>query len=101
MAWNKYPPFQGSSCSKKLRIFLNEKNRLEWYHIDLVKGDNFSKWFLIINPRVVPVLVDDGEVHIENDIIQHLDKKIESISNDPENLNEKIKDFSKKKINSF
>ena len=34
-------------------------------------------WFLGINPRgLVPVLVDDGAVHIEsNDIIQHLEKK--------------------------
>ena len=88
--------FQGSSCSQKLRIFLNEK-KIDWksHHIDLVKGDNFSKWFLGINPRgVVPVLVDDGEVHIEsNDIIQHLDKKIESNFLWPENLNEKIKEF--------
>ena len=88
--------FQGSSCSQKLRIFLNEK-KIDWksYHIDLVKGDNFSKWFLGINPRgVVPVLVDDGEVHIEsNDIIQHLDKKFESNFLWPENLNEKIKEF--------
>ena len=88
--------FQGSSCSQKLRIFLNEK-KIDWksYHIDLVKGDNFSKWFLGINPRgVVPVLVDDGEVYIEsNDIIQHLDKKFQSNFLWPENLNEKIKEF--------
>ena len=88
--------FQGSSCSQKLRIFLNEK-KIDWksYHIDLGKGDNFSKWFLGINPRgVVPVLVDDGEVHIEsNDIIQHLDKKFQSNFLWPENLNEKIKEF--------
>ena len=34
-------------------------------------------WFLGINPRgLVPVLVDDGAVHIEsNDIIQYLEKK--------------------------
>ena len=88
--------FQGSSCSQKLRIFLNEK-KIDWksYHIDLVKGDNFTKWFLGINPRgVVPVLVDDGEVYIEsNDIIQHLDKKFQSNFLWPENLNEKIKEF--------
>ena len=88
--------FQGSSCSQKLRIFLNEK-KIDWksHHIDLVKGDNFSKWFLGINPRgVVPVLVDDGEVHIEsNDIIQHLDKKFQSNYLWPENLKEKIKEF--------
>ena len=88
--------FQGSSCSQKLKIFLNEKKiDLKNYHIDLVKGDNFTKWFLGINPRgVVPVLVDDGEVHIEsNDIIQHLDKKFQSNFLWPENLNEKIKEF--------
>lgn len=88
--------FQGSSCSQKLRIFLNEK-KIDWksYHIDLVKGENFTKWFLGINPRgVVPVLVDDGEVHIEsNDIIQHLDKKFQSNYLWPENLKEKIKEF--------
>ena len=88
--------FQGSSCSQKLRIFLNEK-KIDWksYHIDLVKGDNFSKWFLGINPRgIVPVLVDDGEVHIEsNDIIKYLDKKFQSNLLWPENLNEKIKEF--------
>ena len=88
--------FQGSSCSQKLRIFLNEK-KIDWksYHIDLVKGDNFTKWFLGINPRgVVPVLVDDGEVYIEsNDIIQHLDKKFQSNFLWPENLKEKIKEF--------
>ena len=42
----------------------------------------------------MPVLVDDGEVHIEsNDIIQHLDKKFQSNFLWPENLNEKIKEF--------
>ena len=64
--------FQGSSCSQKLRIFLSENN-IDWkgHHINLVNGDNFSDWFLGINPRgVVPVLVDNGEVHIEsNDIM--------------------------------
>ena len=67
--------FQGSSCSQKLRIFLKEKN-INWksHHVNLVTGDNFTDWFLGINPRgVVPVLVDNGEVHIEsNDIIKYL-----------------------------
>lgn len=88
--------FQGSSCSQKLRIFLKEKN-ISWdsHHIDLVKGDNFSDWFLGINPRgVVPVLIDDGEVHIEsNDIIKYLDEKFPKNPLWPKEQNEKIEKF--------
>jgi len=88
--------FQGSSCSQKLRIFLKEKN-ISWksHHIDLVKGDNFSDWFLGINPRgVVPVLIDDGEVHIEsNDIIKYLDEKFPTNPLWPKEQNEKIEKF--------
>jgi glutathione S-transferase len=69
--------FSGSSCSQKLRIFLNLKG-IPWqsYPIDLVANENFQPWFLGINPRgLVPVLVHDGVVHIEsNDIIQYLEK---------------------------
>ena len=69
--------FAGSSCSQKLRIFLNLKgipgSRIP---IDLPGNENFRPWFLGINPRgLVPVLVHDGAVHIEsNDIIQYLEK---------------------------
>jgi glutathione S-transferase len=67
----------GSSCSQKLRIFLNLKG-IPWesHPIDLVKNENFQPWFLGINPRgLVPVLVHDGAVHIEsNDIIEYLEK---------------------------
>ena len=70
--------FAGSSCSQKLRIFLNLKG-IPWqsHPIDLPGNENFQPWFLGINPRgLVPVLVDDGAVHIEsNDIIQYLEKK--------------------------
>jgi len=70
--------FAGSSCSQKLRIFLNLKN-IPWvsHPIDLPGYENMQPWFLGINPRgLVPVLVDDGTVHIEsNDIIQYLEKK--------------------------
>ena len=70
--------FAGSSCSQKLRVFLNLKG-IEWqsHPIDLPAYENMQPWFLGINPRgLVPVLVDDGAVHIEsNDIIQHLEKK--------------------------
>src|SRR5271165_2153593 len=69
--------FMGSSCSQKLRIFLNLKGvRWESHLVDLFTNENFTPWFLGINPRgLVPVLVHDGAVHIEsNDIIQYLEK---------------------------
>jgi glutathione S-transferase len=70
--------FVGSSCSQKLRIFLNLK-KIPWqsHPIDLPGNENMQPWFLGINPRgLVPVLVDDGAVHIEsNDIIRYLEKK--------------------------
>ena len=70
--------FKGSACSQKLRIFLNLKN-IDWHshEINLIKQEQFSEWFLGINPRgLVPTLVDNGEVHIEsNDIMMHLDEK--------------------------
>ena len=68
--------FMGSSCSQKLRIFLNLKG-IPWHShpVDLPANENFQPWFLGINPRgLVPVLVHDGAVHIEsNDIIQYLE----------------------------
>src|SRR5277367_1349683 len=69
--------FMGSSCSQKLRIFLNLKGiKWESHIVDLFNNENFGAWFLGINPRgLVPVLVHDGAVHIEsNDIIQYLEK---------------------------
>src|SRR5246127_1965762 len=69
--------FMGSSCSQKLRVFLNLKG-IDWvsHSIDLPQHENFQPWFLGINPRgLVPVLVHDGAVHIEsNDIIQYLER---------------------------
>jgi glutathione S-transferase len=69
--------FLGSSCSQKLRIFLNLKG-IPWesHLVDLHANENFTPWFLGINPRgLVPVLVHDGAVHIEsNDIITYLEK---------------------------
>ena len=69
--------FMGSSCSQKLRIFLNLKG-IPWqsHPIDLPAYENMQPWFLGINPRgLVPVLVHDGAVHIEsNDIIQYLER---------------------------
>src|ERR1700760_4011453 len=64
--------YPGSSCSQKLRIFVNLKG-IAWqsHVVDLAQHENYSSWFLGINPRgLVPVLVHDGIVHIEsNDII--------------------------------
>ena len=66
-----------SSCSQKLRIFLALKG-LNWesHEINVGRNENLSEWYLGINPRgLVPVLVHDGDVHIEsNDIIQYLDR---------------------------
>jgi glutathione S-transferase len=70
--------YVGSSCSQKLRIFLNLKG-IAWesHLVDLPANENFQPWFLGINPRgLVPVLVHDGAVHIEsNDIIQYLEQR--------------------------
>ena len=69
--------YSGSSCSQKLRIFLNLKG-IPWqsHVVDLHANENFQSWFLGVNPRgLVPVLVHDGAVHIEsNDIIGYLEK---------------------------
>jgi glutathione S-transferase len=67
-----------SSCSQKLRIFLNLKGiKWESHLVDLKAGENFQPWFLGINPRgLVPVLVHDGAVHIEsNDIIRYVENR--------------------------
>ncbi|MEM1114228.1 MAG: glutathione S-transferase family protein [Pseudomonadota bacterium] len=68
--------FSGSTCSKKIRIFLDYKN-VDWvsHPVNLLKRENNSDWFMGINPRgLVPVLVHDGAVHIEsNDILDYLE----------------------------
>ena len=73
--------FANSSCSQKLRIYLNLKN-IDWksHEVNLATGQNYSNWFLGINPNgLVPVLVDDGDVEIEsNDILIYLEKKYPS-----------------------
>ncbi len=70
--------FSGSSCSQKLRIALAIKNvDYTSREINLIKNENYSEWFMGINPRgLVPVLVDDGKVIIEsNDILQYIEQK--------------------------
>jgi glutathione S-transferase len=68
--------FMGSSCSQKTRIALGAKG-VEWesHHVDISKFENFTEWFMGINPRgLMPTLVHDGDVHIEsNDIIEYVD----------------------------
>mmetsp|Transcript_32648 Transcript_32648/g.45320 ORF Transcript_32648/g.45320 Transcript_32648/m.45320 type:complete len:331 (-) Transcript_32648:202-1194(-) len=67
-----------SLCSSKARLCLKELGLPYTSHIvNLHRGDNFSEWFLGINPRgLVPTLVDDGRVIIETkDIIEYLDCK--------------------------
>ncbi len=85
--------FSGSSCSQKTRIFLNLKG-INWHShpIDLVKQENYKPWFLGINPRgLVPVLVHDGQVHIEsNDILVYLEKAFPAPSLIPEAIYDEI-----------
>ena len=86
--------FQGSACSQKLRIFLNYKN-IDWvsHEVNLIKGDQFSEWYLGINPRgLVPTLVHNGDVHIEsNDIMTYLDQEFPNTKLFPTNLINDIK----------
>lgn len=85
--------FAGSSCSQKVRIFLNLKG-IDWvsHPVNLAAQENYKPWFLGINPRgVVPVLVHDGKVHIEsNDILDYLDSNFAGAKLIPDNLREDI-----------
>ena len=67
-----------SSCSQKLRIVLGLKG-VEWtgHLVSLPKGENNTPWFMGINPRgLVPVLVQDGAVHVEsNDLLYWLEER--------------------------
>lgn len=66
-----------STCSQKTRIFLTLKG-VDWvsHSVDLARQQNYTPWFLGINPRgLVPVLIHDGVVQIEsNDILAYLEK---------------------------
>ena len=94
--------FQTSACSQKTRIFLNLKN-ISWKSksINLIFNENYSDWFLGINPRAqVPVLIDDGHVHIEsNDIIQHLEKRFPQPNLIPLKFKSDIPNFLKEEDN--
>ena len=73
--------FSSSSCSQKARIVLNLKG-VDWvsHPINLLKAENYSQWYLGINPRgLLPALIHDGDVHIEsNDIVSYLDDRFET-----------------------
>ena len=90
--------YQFSACSMKTRIYLNlKKIPFTSHQINLSAGENFSEWFQGINPRsLVPVLIHDGEVHIEsNDILQYLEGCYKEVPLIPENMEEEIKDLLK------
>lgn len=82
-----------SSCSQKLRIYLALKG-IEWegHEVNLMENENLSEWYLGINPRgLVPVLVDDGDVHIEsNDIIAYLERKFPEPRLIPEGMEDQV-----------
>ncbi|URQ66953.1 glutathione S-transferase family protein [SAR86 cluster bacterium] len=82
----------------KTRIYLNlKKIPFTSHQINLSTGENFSEWFQGINPRsLVPVLIHDGEVHIEsNDILEHLEGCFKESPLIPENMEEKVKEILK------
>ena len=90
--------YQFSACSMKTRIYLNlKKIPFTSHQINLSTGENFSEWLQGINPRsLVPVLIHDGEVHIEsNDILEYLEGCFKESPLIPENMEEKIKELLK------
>lgn len=84
---------RGSSCSQKVRIFLNLKN-ISWHshEIDLKANENHTDWYLGINPRgLVPCLVHNGQVHIEsNDILAYLEACFPEPALMPEGMRDRI-----------
>lgn len=87
--------FAASACSQKVRIFMQLKG-ITWqdHQINLAADANYSDWFMGINPRAqVPVLIDEGEVHIEsNDIMQYLESKFPSPCLLPNELQETMQE---------
>lgn len=80
LSWKGLHIFHGrmSSCSQKLRIFLNLKG-VDWHghEMNLAESETYTDWFMGINPRgLVPVVVWDGRVFIEsNDILAMFEEK--------------------------
>ena len=90
--------YQFSACSMKTRIYLNlKKIPFTSHQINLSAGENFSEWFQGINPRsLVPVLIHDGEVHIEsNDILEYLEGCYKEVPLIPKNKEQQIKELLK------
>lgn len=70
-----------SSCSQKVRILLGEKGvPYISREVDIKNAAHTEPWYLGINSRgVVPVLVHNGDVHIEsNDILRYIDETFDS-----------------------
>ncbi len=88
--------FMSSSCSQKTRVCLNLKN-IDWesHHLNLGEGDNYTVFYLGINPRgLVPTLVHDGEVHIEsNDILTLLDELFPEIKLIPPGMEDQMSEL--------
>jgi glutathione S-transferase len=88
--------FASSSCSQKTRMVLNLK-KIEWesHHLDLGTGDNYTEYYLGINPRgLVPTLIHDGEVHIEsNDILLLLEERFPEVKLVPAGMEDRISEL--------
>lgn len=97
LAWKGLHVFHMSlsSCSQKVRVYMNLKG-LQWesHPVNLMANEQLSDYFLGINPRgLVPVLIDDGEVHIEsNDILLHLEHKFPEPSLMPAGREQELRD---------
>ena len=67
-----------STCSQKVRIFLNLKH-VQWtsHEVNLIKKEQLSDFYMGINPRgLIPTLAHDGKVIIEsNDILEYLEQQ--------------------------
>ncbi len=83
-----------STCSKRVRITLAEKN-LDWesHHISLKDLEHLDEWYVKLNPEgVVPTLDHDGNILTEsNFIIEYLDEMFPDNPLRPDNFFERWK----------
>ena len=83
-----------STCSKRVRITLAEKN-LDWesHHIDLRELEHLEPWYIKLNPEgVVPTLEHDERILTEsNFIIEYLDEVFPDIPLRPDDYYERWK----------
>eukprot|EP01084_Bolivina_argentea_P028168 52364_1 len=86
--------YQASLCSRKVRLFLALKNvQYTLHNVDIgPKAENHTPYFLGINPRgLVPVLIHNGNVHIEsNDIMKYIDETFDGPKLMPHKYNDII-----------